>query len=254
MPSELASHAEKATGALAAQMVLVPAGTIALRDDRTGRSWSVALPSFAIGRFPVTQAQYAALTGAASVDVAASGEVVQPQDTAQCPMTNVSWLDAVRFCNLLSRAAGLPDAYLLHEDEDKDQAGASLLAESDGYRLPAEAEWEYACRAGSNRPRYGKLDDIAWYRDNAEGRAHAVGQKQANAWGLHDMLGNVWEWCADLYDPQVYGPYRVFRGGGWADAERGCLATNRRRSHPTFAIDDLGFRLARSLPVADAPR
>jgi hypothetical protein len=57
------------------------------------------------------------------------------------------------------------------------------------------------------------------------------------------MLGNVWEWCCDQYDPQVYGAYRIFRGGGWADHERGCLATNRRRSHPTFRIDDLGFRL-----------
>ena len=118
---------------------------------------------------------------------------------------------------------------------------------SNGYRLPTEAEWEYTCRAGTNTPRYGVLDDIAWFRENPSVRAHDVGLNAPNAWGIHDMLGNVWEWCADQYDPEVYGLYRVFRGGGWSDEERGCLVTNRRRSHPTFAIDDLGFRVVRSL-------
>jgi formylglycine-generating enzyme required for sulfatase activity len=157
----------------------------------------------------------------------------------------VSWLDAVRFCNKLSRSVGLNDCYRFDEDGTE----ISLVPGSNGYRLPTEAEWEYACRAGTNGPRYGDLSDIAWYRENSGARPHEVGLKQPNAWGLYDTLGNVWEWCADQYDPQVYGSYRVFRGGGWADAERGCLATNRRRSHPTFAIDDLGFRVARSLDV-----
>lgn len=219
------------------QTIRVPAGTIALRDDRIDRRWSVDLPHFLIGRYPVTQAQYAAVTGQwPSSNVA-----------AQCPVVNVSWIDAAQFCNMLSKAAGLLDCYEFHGDG----TGASLVPESNGYRLPTEAEWEYACRAGTNGPRYGKLGDIAWYRENSGGHTHEVGQKQANDWGLFDTLGNVWEWCADLYDPEVYGSYRVFRGGGWADAERGCLATNRRRSHPTFAIDDLGFRVARSLDARD---
>ena len=82
----------------------------------------------------------------------------------------------------------------------------------------------------------------------ANGHTHDIGSKEANNWGLYDMLGNVWEWCSDKYDETVYGTYRIFRGGGWNDAERGCLATNRRRSHPTaFKIDDLGFRLAKNL-------
>lgn len=130
---------------------------------------------------------------------------------------------------------------------NEDGTGADLVHDSIGYRLPSEAEWEYACRAGTDGPRYGDIDSIAWYRENSGGYIHPVGQKQPNAWGLYDMLGNVWEWCSDQYDPVVYGSYRIFRGGGWADAERGCLATNRRRSHPTFQIDDLGFRLAQSL-------
>lgn len=218
------------------QTVRIPAGTIAMRDDRTGRRWLVELAPYAIGRYPVTQAQYAEITGLRPSSYAG----------ARSPVENVSWIDAVRFCNLLSRAAGLADSYEIHDDE----TGASLVPGSHGYRLPTEAEWEYACRAGTNGPRYGELDDIAWYRENSAERTHEVGQKQPNDWGLYDTLGNVWEWCADQYDPAVYGSYRVFRGGGWSDLERGCLATNRRRSHPTFAIDDLGFRVARSLDVS----
>ncbi|MQA38347.1 formylglycine-generating enzyme family protein [Rugamonas aquatica] len=216
---------------MAIETVVIPAGTIALRDDRTSRAWVVELPSFAIGRYPVTQAQYAAVCG------------LQPSShvAPECPVENVSWIDAVRFCNMLSETEGLRACYVL----DDDGMGASRLSDGDGYRLPTEAEWEYACRAGGNGPRYGELDDIAWYRENSRGRTCAVGLKQPNPWGLHDMLGNVWEWCEDQYDPEVYGSYRVFRGGGWSDVERGCLATNRRRSHPTYAIDDLGFRIVR---------
>ncbi len=119
---------------------------------------------------------------------------------------------------------------------------------ADGYRLPTEAEWEYACRAGTGGPRYGTLDDIAWYRGNSGERPHEPGGRLPNPWGLYDMLGNVWEWCWDLYDPEVYGTYRVLRGGGWFDDEHwSCRASVRRRSHPTFRVDDVGFRVARSV-------
>ncbi|MCH8619517.1 formylglycine-generating enzyme family protein [Undibacterium sp. TS12] len=211
----------------------VPAGTIALRDDRTGRQWQVRLAAYEMAATPVTQSLYAALTGLSP----------SIHTDRQAPVESVSWLDAVRFCNLLSQTTGLAESYVIAADH----SGAELVQGSKGYRLPTEAEWEFACRAGSNAARYGDLDDIAWYSGNAAGRPHPVGQKQPNVWGLYDMLGNVWEWCNDQYDPEVYGAYRLFRGGGWADHERGCLATNRRRSHPTFQIDDLGFRLARSL-------
>ncbi|WP_210171771.1 formylglycine-generating enzyme family protein, partial [Rhizobium sp. Root1203] len=154
----------------------------------------------------------------------------------------VSWLDAARFCNRLSATTGLSERYVFAADG----RDAIAVAASNGFRLPSEAEWELACRAGTARARYGPIDGIAWYRENSEGGTRPVGKKRPNDWGLHDMLGNVWEWCEDVYDPVVYGTYRIFRGGGWADDERGCLVTNRRRSHPTFAIDDLGFRIAKS--------
>lgn len=214
-------------------MVHVPSGTIALRDDRVNRRWSVELRSFAMARYPVTHAQYSMVVGRA----------LSENDTPQSPVESVSWLDAVQYCNTLSAASGFRECYQI----DASEFTASLIVDSNGYRLPTEAEWEYACRAGTNTPRYGVLEDIAWFRENSSGCTHEVGLKEPNAWGLYDMLGNVWEWCADQYDPEVYGLYRVFRGGGWSDEERSCLAMNRRRSHPTFAIDDLGFRVVRSL-------
>ncbi len=213
-------------------MAAIPPGRLAMRDDRTGAAWLAELKPYSISRHPITQAQYAALTG----------HWPSPAQADRHPVVNVSWIDAVNFCNLLSAASGLTACYRIAPDQED----ATVLPEGSGYRLPTEAEWEYACRAASQAPRYGDLDAIAWYRDNAGEAAHEVGLKLPNDWGLYDMLGNVWEWCEDQYDPAVYGSYRVFRGGGWSDTERGCLATNRRRSHPTFAIDDLGFRVVRA--------
>ncbi|MGW8730054.1 formylglycine-generating enzyme family protein [Streptomyces sp. NPDC055808] len=212
-------------------MVAVPAGRVTLSDRRTRRSWQVELQPYRLGAFPVTQAHYARVTGARPS--AARGE--------RLPVEGVSWLDAVRYCNALSREEGLAPAY-----RGVDGERVEWDAGGDGYRLPSEAEWEHACRAGTAQARYGPLDDIAWHRGNSGERMHEVGGRRPNAWGLHDMLGNVWEWCWDVYDAEVYGSYRVLRGGGWFDEPWSCRASVRRRSHPTFRIDDVGFRVARS--------
>lgn len=213
-----------------AALLHLPAGSVTLADRRLGRSWTVEVEPYLLGAVPVTQERYAEVTGQWPSTARGAG----------LPVEGVSWWDAVRFCNALSAREGLAPAYDLAGESVDWDAGA------DGYRLPTEAEWEHACRAGTSGPRYGPLDDIAWYRDNAEERSHPVGRKQGNAWGAHDMLGNVWEWCWDVYDAEVYGSYRVLRGGGWYDEHWSCRASVRRRSHPTFRIDDVGLRLARS--------
>jgi formylglycine-generating enzyme required for sulfatase activity len=220
---------------ISAQLVSIPAGEITLRDDRIQRTWQVEIQPFLLARFPVTQELYRAV--AQATPAAFQGN--------QLPVESVSWKEAVHFCNLLSAQAGLLACYQL------DTAGEDFVfdPQANGYRLPTEAEWEYACKAGNTGIRYGELDEIAWYKENSNGSPQAVGTKKPNAWGLYDMLGNVWEWCSDIYDEDVYGAYRIFRGGGWYDEARGCMATNRRRSHPaSFRIDDLGFRIARNLP------
>ncbi|WP_139993011.1 formylglycine-generating enzyme family protein [Paenibacillus paridis] len=211
-------------------MVKLPDGKVELRDDRTKKIWTSEIKPFQLASFPVTMALYCEITGKSS----------SSKEDKQKPVVNVSWNEAITLCNLLSQKAGLQECYSLNGDD------IHCDWEADGYRLPSEAEWQYACKAGTSGYRYGEIDKIAWYHKNSNGQIHEVGLKQPNAWGLYDMLGNAWEWCWDLYDENVYGPYRIFRGGSWAEEERGCGATCRRRSHPSFCIDDLGFRLARS--------
>ena len=213
------------------EMVAIPKGKIELRDDRIKKKWTVELQPFLLSKFPVTQVLYHQITK----------EAPSAYKGDNRPVETVSWKDAVVFCNSLSKHGGLDPCYLISEEE------ITYNDNANGYRLPTEAEWEYACKAGTTEPRYGELEFIAWYKGNSDRSTQDVGLKEPNAWGLHDMLGNVWEWCSDIYDRTIYGSYRIFRGGGWADDERGCLATNRRRSHPTaFKIDDLGFRIARN--------
>ncbi|WP_176581063.1 formylglycine-generating enzyme family protein [Bacillus thuringiensis] len=214
-------------------MVNIPAGEVVLRDDRIKKEWLVQIQPFLLAKYAVTTELYDAITNSTLNNFVKNHK----------PVVNISWNDAITFCNVLSKKAGLKEYYSI---SDGGQIVRCKL-DSNGYRLPSEAEWQYACKAGTTGYTYGKLHDIAWYNENSNGHIHDVGQKEPNAWGLYDMLGNVWEWCYDLYDETVYGSYRIFRGGSWAEVARGCGATCRRRSHPTFHIEDLGFRLARSI-------
>ncbi|PCI77484.1 MAG: cytoplasmic protein [SAR86 cluster bacterium] len=214
-------------------MLAIPKGSIHLRDDRINKEWAASIASFSVCKYLVTQ------------DIYQYAAKAQPSifKGNRKPVESVSWHEAVHFCNQLSHLAGYTSYYLVTEDT----AVVECDPTANGYRLLTDAEWEYACKAGDNKPRYGEIENIAWYEDNSGGETHDVGGKFPNKWGIYDMLGNVWEWCWDVYDAETYGPYRIFRGGGWCDAKRGCLATNRRRSHPTFQIEDLGFRVARSI-------
>jgi formylglycine-generating enzyme required for sulfatase activity len=214
-------------------MVEIPEGEIMLRDDRLKRSWTVKVKPFLLAKYLVTQELYFQIQNESPSNFKGN----------KFPVENVSWKDATLFCNNLSIKTGFKPVYVFDDLTNE----ISFDSTANGYRLPNEAEWEYACKAGTKGIRYGNIDHIAWFKNNSNNSTHEVGLKEPNSWELYDMLGNVWEWCSDIYDETVYGSYRIIRGGGWCDEERGCMATNRRRSHPhSFKIDDLGFRIAKS--------
>jgi len=215
------------------QMVEIPGGQIALRDDRTKEKWTVNIQPFLLLKFPVTQELYVEVTHTNPSTYIGNS----------LPVETVTFTDAVIFCNKLSSLNKLEPYYKINAENEEITCDETAT----GFRLPTEAEWEYACKAGTTGVRYGELESIGWYKDNSEHKTQNVGQKAPNPWGLYDMLGNVWEWCSDLYDTEVYGSYRIFRGGGFCDTERSVMATTRRRSHPSkFKIDDLGFRIAKN--------
>ena len=209
---------------------------------------------FWIGKYPVTIAQYMAFcreTGGnwpewleigSDYNIHDGGNDYYHRHVSEDPGDNrpivgVSWEDAVAFCEWMS-------------------------AESGGeIRLPTEAEWEYACRAGSSGERYGDLDRIAWYSKNSESTKHPVGEKEPNTWGLYDMLGNVWECCCDWYNDEYCrvsplvdpnnpnkSSYRVYRGGGWGSLPAHVRSAARYWINPSLRSGDLGFRLARVQP------
>ncbi len=154
------------------------------------------------------------------------------------PVTNVSWDDVQVFLAALNNQVPELEA-----------------------RLPTEAQWEYAVRAGTDSPRYGLLNEVAWYRDNSDDATHSVSRKAPNAWGLYDMLGNVGEWCQGysedyearaipgtaIEDPTgpAEGGERVIRGGSWLSVARGARAAYRSRAKPGDDFSDVGFRLSR---------
>lgn len=221
-------------------------------DRRTERRWTVTVEPFEIATTVVTTEQW----NDASETRGRAGP-------GNLPVVAISWREAITFCNQLSHRTGLTPAYTVtarkhdpteptrvwtpHHRPAPDDWHVTWDRAADGFRLPSDAEWQLACRAGTDGPRYGPLDDIAWYDGNSGGELRPVAQKQPNAWGLFDTLGGVWEWCWDLYDLDVYGPYRVIRGGGWADPHWSCRAGVRRKTSPTARLDDLGLRLARTI-------
>lgn len=209
-------------------LLSLPGGGVQLRDARTGRTNSVDLVAFEIGRTAVTWAEFVSLTGDSV-----------PSQSPHAPAHGLTWFDAVDWCNAASVTHGLTPAYA------RNGRNVEWDVAADGYRLPTEAEWEYACRAGSAAPQYGPLEEVAWTATDGLSGATAVALKAPNAFGAYDMLGNVWEWCWDYADPARYADYRSFRGGGWADDAWNVRASVRRGSAPDAVLEDVGFRVAR---------
>ncbi len=225
------------------RMVKIETGSLKMKNEVSGNEFTAEIRPFHLDKFPVTQALYQKIMGEEKNPSRFKG--------GDRPVENVSWFDAVTFCNRLSDKIGLKRVYTIDgEDVTPDW-------EANGFRLPTEVEWEYACRAGTTGERYGEIDKIAWYKNNSNWSTQGVGKKERNSWGLYDMLGNVWEWCWDWFgdyprDNQKdwcgpkSGSGRVFRGGGWGEASGCCKASFRGDGHPSSHNEFIGFRLARS--------
>ena len=233
-------------------MGMSPGDTQAVDDEKPAHEVTLTQP-FYLGRTEVTQAQWVKVFGnnpshfhgasdrdsmnkklmnigltKSEVEAKAAKESA---DIDTIPVDSVSWNHCQQFC-----------------------AKTNL-------RLPTEAEWEYSCRAGVRKPTYGNLDDIAWIDKNSSGMTHPVGKKLPNALGFYDMLGNVFEWCSDIYGATYYkscedgvvdpvgaseGSDRVLRGGSWTYYSNGCRSSNRCYPGPVNRDNSLGFRVART--------
>ena len=239
------------------EMVLIPAGDFTMGDnagdDDEKPAHHVKVGPFYMDKYEVTQKSYQALLGKNPSKFLAETN----------PVERVSWRSAIQYCNLRSAKEGLRPCYNL--DTQECDFGA------DGYRLPTEAEWEYAARAGSTTPWFfgssaGGLSTSGWFKANSGQTTHPVGQKKPNSWGLYDMYGNVAEWCNDRYGEKQYsavaaddprgptaGDDRVVRGGSFRHGEDRCRSAARASESPGFAdacfgSEAYGFRCVRKAP------
>jgi len=232
-------------------MVFVQGGTFQMGSNEEADEkpiHTVTVNDFYIGKYEVTQKEWKEVMGK------------NPSNWKgdELPVERVSWYDAVEFCNKKSEKEGLQKCY--------SGSGKNITCNfnANGYRLPTEAEWEYAARGGNKSRDYtysgsNSIGDVAWCSSNSGSKTHPVGKKQSNELGIYDMSGNVWEWCNDWYDSNYYsssprnnppgasvGFRRVDRGGGWDGSAGYCRVADRSISNPGYSYINVGFRLVHS--------
>ena len=232
--------------------------TMGDKDEVDAVPHEVVVSSFYMDKYLVTQEEYQRVMG----------KNPSRWKAGKNPVEQIRWSDAVRYCNARSRSEGLKSCYDLSTWE--------CDFDANGYRLPTEAEWEYACRAGTTTAYFfgndpSKLKNYAWFDENSGRKPRPVGQKLPNPWGLYDMHGNVWEWCNDFYKVDYYqespeqdpkgpkiGDNKVVRGGAGKFSAQSCRSGYRYNEAPGYAdvcfgYDIYGFRCVRNASGAIQP-
>ena len=232
------------------RLIPIPAGNFLMgssnEDEDERPLHKVTLDAFRICDTEITQIQYETVMGS---------NPAYNKEYENNPVERVTWFDAISFCNKLSEKLGLESCYNLSSGE--------CDMTKNGFRLPTEAEWEYACRSATGSEYYTGdgprvVVGAAWFVANSQEKSHQVGRKTPNAWGLYDMHGNVWEWCNDWYGKDYYGKSpeknpagpssgsdRVIRGGSWIENAKGCRSARRKGFNPKKDYSDIGFRIVR---------